>query len=73
MTEFGLFIASRSVSKARLARRTGLSPTRIRDLSFKDSARPMGFELYLVALAIEVEPAELLRKLYGELKINKDA
>ncbi|SHG07221.1 helix-turn-helix domain-containing protein [Pedobacter caeni] len=71
MTEFGEYLARRSVSKAQLARRTGLTVSRINDLTLKDNARPMGFEIYLVALAIEADPWDMLKSLYGHLKLKE--
>lgn len=71
MTEFGEYLARRSVSKAQLARRTGLTVSRINDLTLKANARPMGFEIYLVALAIEADPWDMLKSLYGHLKLKE--
>ncbi len=60
MTELGLFLAKKTVNKAEVSRRTGISTSRLSELSLKESAHLRVKELYLIALAIDVPPSELL-------------
>jgi DNA-binding Xre family transcriptional regulator len=71
MTRFGEYLAKRSVSKAALSKRTGITVQRLNDLTLKDNARPMGFELYLVAKAIEADLDDMHAFLYGHLKLKE--
>ncbi len=60
MTELGLFLAKKTVNKAEVSRRTGISTSRLSELSLKEAAHLRVKELYLIALAIDVSPSELL-------------
>lgn len=71
MTKLGEFLAKRSVNRAAISRKTKIHTTRLNDLSNKDSAKLRADELYLIALAIEVDPSDLLQYVCGELKLPK--
>ncbi|HBF20116.1 MAG TPA: DNA-binding protein, partial [Cryomorphaceae bacterium] len=60
MTPLGLYLAKKSINKAEVARRTGLSKSRISQLTSNESTQLRADELYLIALAIDAEPGELL-------------
>ena len=60
MTELGKFLSKKSVNKAEISRRTGISPSRLSELSLRKSARLTVDELYLIALAMDIEPASVL-------------
>lgn len=60
MTRLGEYLARKSVNRSAISRKTGISNNRLDDISNKDSARLLADEVYLIALAIGVEPAELL-------------
>jgi DNA-binding Xre family transcriptional regulator len=68
MTKLGLFLAQKSVNKSEVARKTGLSKARISELSLNASTRLQAEELYLIALAIDVNPCEVLEHICGHLK-----
>lgn len=70
MTEIGKFLSKKSVNKAEIARRTGISTSRLSELSLKESTRFTVEELYLIALAIDVEPAIILEEVCKNLKLN---
>lgn len=70
MTKLGEFLLRRQVNKALLARTTGLTTSRIRDLTLKPEARPMGFEIYLIALAIDADLNDLAKTIYSDLKLD---
>ncbi len=70
MTPLGLLLAKKTVNKAEVARRTGISTSRLSELSLKESAHLRGRELYLIALAIDVDPCEVLKQVYGDVKLE---
>lgn len=72
MTRIGEFLAKKSINRASISRKTGISPARLSELSNKDSARLTAEELYLIALAIEVNPGELLEYVCGHLTLEKE-
>ena len=70
MTKLGEFLAKRSVNRAAISRKTKIHTTRLNELSNKDSAKLRADELYLIALAIEVDPGELLDYVCKHLTLN---
>lgn len=71
MTELGLYLAKKSASKAAISARTGLSRSRISELTLNENAHLRAKELYLIALAIDVDPCELLKELFKGTKLGK--
>ncbi len=71
MTKLGLYLAQKSINKAEVARKTGLTKARMNELTLNNRSHLRAEELYLIALAIGVIPGELLEALYGELKLKK--
>lgn len=71
MTKLGNYLAHKSVNKSEVARKTGLSRARMNELTLHERSHLRAEELYLIALAIDVNPSELLEALYGELKVKK--
>tara|TARA_R110000744_G_scaffold346969_1_gene452523 strand:+ start:414 stop:632 length:219 start_codon:yes stop_codon:yes gene_type:complete len=72
MTNLGLYLAKKSINKAEVARRTGLSKSRLSQLSSNESTKLRVDELYLIALAIDVEPSELLNEVCKGLRLPKE-
>jgi hypothetical protein len=70
MTNLGKYLAQRSVNKSEVARRTGLSKARISELTLNTTTRARGEEIYLIALAINVDPCEVLNAVCGHLKLE---
>ena len=70
MTEIGKFLEKKSVNKAEVARRTGISTSRLSELSLNDTTRFTVEELYLIALAIDSKPAIVLEEVCKHLKLN---
>jgi len=60
MTELGLFLAKRSVNKAEIARRTGISKARLTQLSNNEKTKLTAEELFKIALSISIKPCDLL-------------
>ncbi|MBN8865824.1 MAG: helix-turn-helix domain-containing protein [Sphingobacteriales bacterium] len=70
MTKLGEYLLAKSVNKSEVARKTGLSKPRLSELTLNPSAKLRADELYLIALAIGVEPCEVMNTLYGDLKLK---
>lgn len=70
MTEIGKFLDKKSVNKAEISRRTGISTSRLSELSLNESTRFTVDELYLIALAIDIKPAIVLEEVCKHLKLN---
>lgn len=71
MTNLGLYLAKKSINKAEVARRTGISTSRLSELTLNASTKLRADELYLIALAIDIDPSEVLKEVCGHLKIGK--
>lgn len=71
MTALGLYLAKKTVNKAEVSRRTGISTSRLSELSLKESAHLRAKELYLIALAIDVDPCEVLKEIYGDVRLEE--
>ncbi len=72
MTALGLYLAKKTVNKAEVSRRTGISTSRLSELSLKESAHLRAKELYLIALAIDVDPCDVLKEIYSDVKLEND-
>ena len=70
MTKLGLYLAQKSVNKAEVARKTGLTKARMNELTLNERSHLRAEELYLIALAIDVSPCDFLEVLYGEFKLR---
>ena len=70
MTKLGLYLAQKSANKAEVARKAGLTKARMNELTLNERSHLRAEELYLIALAIDVSPCELLEMLYGKLKLK---
>jgi DNA-binding Xre family transcriptional regulator len=69
MTKLGLYLATKSVNKSEIARKTGLSKPRLNDLTLSKRSHLRAEELYLIALAIGVNPCDVLKELYKDVKL----
>ena len=72
MTELGSYLAKKTVNKAEVSRRTGISTSRLSELTLNSSAKLRADELFMIALAIDVEPCEVLNEVCGHLKLEND-
>lgn len=70
MTELGEYFVKKSINKASVARKTGISKSRLSQLSINPTARLTADELKLISLAIEVSPLEILEVTSGHLKLK---
>ncbi|MES2780514.1 MAG: helix-turn-helix transcriptional regulator [Bacteroidota bacterium] len=71
MTKLGNYLAKRSVNKSEVSRRTGISKPRISELTLNNATKLRADELYLIALAINADPCEILEEVCGHLKLEK--
>ena len=71
MTKLGLYLAQKSANKSEIARKAGLTKARMNELTLNERSHLRSEELYLIALAIDINPCELLDALYGGLKLRK--
>lgn len=71
MTELGLYLSRKSINRSEVSRKTGISKTRLSELTNNTATKLRADELYLIALAIDVEPCEVLKEVCGNLKLNK--
>lgn len=72
MTKLGLYLAKKSVNKAEISRRTGISTSRVSELTLNLTTKLRADELYLIALAIDVDPCEVLKEVCGHLALSKE-
>ena len=70
MTKLGEYLSKKSVNKSEISRKTGLSNPRLSELSTNRKAKLRVDELYLIALAIDVNPSEILEYVCGHLKLK---
>jgi len=71
MTEIGKILNKKSVNKAEVSRRTGISTSRLSELSLKNTTRLTVDELYLIALAIDIKPSLVLDEVCKNIKLIK--
>lgn len=69
MTLVGEYFNKKSVSKAEIARKTGISKARLSELSNNPNTHIRATELYLIALAIDVNPVDFLNFVCKDLKL----
>jgi len=70
MTKLGEYLNSKSVNKAVVARKTGLSKQRMGELTLNSDAKLRAREVYLIALAIGVDPGELFEYVCAGLELK---
>lgn len=68
MTRLGEVFQKKSVNKAEVARKTGLSSPRISELTLNPKTKLTAAELYLIAKAIDEDPCKLLEYVCQDLK-----
>ncbi|MEO9485476.1 MAG: helix-turn-helix transcriptional regulator [Ekhidna sp.] len=71
MTKIGEYLDKKAVNKSHISRRTGISKQRLSELSINESTKLRADEIYLIALAIEANPCELLEFVCGHLQLKK--
>ena len=69
MTKFGEYLIKKSIKKAEVSRKTGISQSRLSELALHESTKLRADELFLIALAIDVNPSDILNVIYDDLKL----
>lgn len=72
MTPLGLYLTKKSVNRAMVSRRTGISQARLSQLSSNESTKLKADELYLIALAIDISPGEMFEEIFKDLKLENN-
>ena len=72
MTELGLYFAQKSVNRSDVSRKSGISKTRLSELANNANTQLRVKEMYLIALAIDVDPSELLNEVCRGVKLPKE-
>ena len=72
MTELGSYFARKSVNRSDVSRKTGISKTRLSELANNPKTKLRVAELYLIALAIDVDPCAIFREICKDLKLKKE-
>jgi transcriptional regulator with XRE-family HTH domain len=70
MTELGLYLSKKSINRSEVSRRTGISKTRLSELANNSSTKLRADELYLIALAIDIDPGEMFKEIYQDLRLE---
>lgn len=70
MTELGLYLSKKSISKAEVSRKTGISKPRLSELTLNPNTQLRARELYLIALAIDVDPCDVLKEIFLDIKLK---
>jgi len=71
MTELGLYLSKKSVNRSDVSRKTGISKTRLSELANNSKTKLRVDELYLIALAIDVNPCEVMNEVCKEIQLNQ--
>lgn len=69
MTKLGEYLTKKSINKAEVSRRTGISKSRLSELSTNLKTKLRAKELYLIALAIDVNPCEVLEEIFEGIEL----
>ena len=70
MTEIGELLGKKSVNKAEILRKTGISTLLLSELGLKSQTRLTAEELYLIALAIDAKPSTDLEEVCKNVKLE---
>lgn len=71
MTDLGLYLSRKSVNRSDVSRKTGISKTRLSELANNKKTKLRADELYLIALAIDVNPCEVFNEVCKDLKLKE--
>ncbi|XZF15228.1 helix-turn-helix domain-containing protein [Chitinophagaceae bacterium MMS25-I14] len=72
MTELGLYLSRKSVNRSEVSRKTGISKTRLNELANNVSTKLRVDELYLISLAIDVDPCEVMKEVCKGLQLPNE-
>ena len=69
MTDLGKILSRKSIKKSIVSRKTGISTSRLSELSRNPSTHLKAIELVLISKAIDIPPEELLKELFGHINV----
>lgn len=69
MTELGQYLSKKSASKAEISKKTGISKSRMSELTLNPSTQLRARELYLIALALDVDPCEMIKEIFKDVRL----
>lgn len=72
LTKLGEYFEKKLINKSAITRRTGIGKNRLSRLANDHTTKLLADELFLIALALEIKPAELLEYVCGHLKLAKN-
>ena len=72
MTELGQYLSKKSASKAEISKKTGISKSRMSELTLNASTQLRARELYLIALALDVDPCEMIKEIFKGVKFEEN-
>lgn len=70
MTELGQYLSKKSASKAEISKKTGISKSRMSELTLNPSTQLRARELYLIALALDVDPCDMMKEIFKDVKLE---
>ncbi|WP_202985635.1 helix-turn-helix domain-containing protein [Pedobacter planticolens] len=70
LTELGKYLILKSANKAEIYRKTSITESRLSLLSNDPKTKLSGEELYLIALALDVDPGDMAKTIYTGVKLN---
>ncbi len=70
MTSLGRYLSKKNANKATISQSTGISSTRLTLLTLNHSSKLRADELYLIAMAIDVEPGDMIMEVFKDLKLR---
>lgn len=70
MTELGQYLSKKSASKAEISKKTGISKSRMSELTLNESTQLRARELYLIALALDTDPCEMIKEIFKNIKLE---
>jgi putative transcriptional regulator len=70
MTELGQYLSKKSASKAEISKKTGISKSRMSELTLNPSTQLRARELYLIALALDVDPCDMIKEIFRDVSLN---
>ena len=72
LTLLGLYLSKKPLSQAKLSRMTGISKDRVSKLHIDLTTRPTLEEIYLIALALDVEIKEISDFICKDLQLRPE-
>lgn len=70
LTKLGRYLIQKSANKAEIYRKTNIKESRLSLLSNDPSTKLLAEELYLIALALDVESADVTKVIYDDIVLN---